>query len=318
MIEDFLSTTFFDPTKRVFIGYLLSAWVLALVWLWLVRRQTLAQAWGSLFNRKVWLSASAFTDYALLIGNRLIMALVSPQLLGQLAVAAFIFEGLHRWLRPEAFADWPSWLVISLFTLALFLLDDASRYWVHRWLHRSAILWQFHRVHHSATTLNPLTIFRTHPLEGLLFSLRSALVQGFCIGLFVFLFGAGVDLATVFGVNVLLFLFNVLGANLRHSPVPLSYPHWLERWLISPVQHQIHHSTDPRHYDRNFGVVLAIWDRLGGSLHLSEPDKTLDFGIIEQGSKVQQNLWQAYVAPFTGAGRIIRCRLFRVTHRVIS
>lgn len=312
MIETFFSSTFFDPTKRVFIGYLLSALVLALGWLWLIRRQQLSQAWGSIFNRRIWLSRSAGTDYALLIGNQLIMALISPRLLRQLVVATFIFEGMHRWLRPEAIAHCPSWLVITLFTLTLFLLDDASRYWVHRWLHRSAILWQFHRVHHTATTLNPLTIFRTHPVEGVLFSLRSALVQGFCIGLFIFLFGSGVDLATIFGVSILLFLFNVLGANLRHSPVSLPYPHWLERWLISPAQHHIHHSTDPRHYDRNFGVVLAIWDRLGGSLHFSETEKTLDFGIVEQGSKVQQNLWQVYVAPFVAAGRIMQRSVFKV------
>ncbi|MEC7230725.1 MAG: sterol desaturase family protein, partial [Verrucomicrobiota bacterium] len=50
-----------------------------------------------------------------------------------------------------------------LFYLFLFILDDFARYWLHRWLHAIPLLWSFHKVHHSASTLNPFTVFRTHP-----------------------------------------------------------------------------------------------------------------------------------------------------------
>lgn len=302
LISDFISSTFFDPRKRVFVGYLLSALVLAVLWLVLLQRQRLKPALAGIFSAGVWWSVSARTDYALLVGNRLVMALLSPLLLGQLVVATFWFEGLHGWLSPQPVGEWPVWAVTSLFTVTLFLLDDASRYLLHRCLHQSAILWRFHRVHHTATTLTPLTIFRSHPVEGILFSLRSALVQGFCIGVFVFVFGAGVDLVSVLGVSVLLFVLNACGANLRHSMIAVYYPRRVERWLISPAQHQIHHSTDPRHFDRNFGVFLAVWDRLGGTLHYSERNRTLDFGIKERGAKVSQPLWQVYWLPFRKRG----------------
>ncbi len=305
----FFSDVFLDPKKRVFIGYLVSALILAVGWLVIAQRQHWRVALSQIFSRKVWLSDSAKTDYLLLISNRLIMSLISPVLLGQLAVATFWFESMHSWLTPTVAAHWPQWLIMTLFTCVLFLLDDASRYWVHRWLHRSPILWQFHRVHHTATTLTPLTIFRTHPVEGILFSLRGALVQGFCIGTFVFLFGSQVDLLSLFGVNIFLFLLNVTGANLRHSSIPIPYPNAVERWLISPAQHQIHHSTDPQHFDRNFGVFLAIWDRLGGTLYHSDTNTQLDFGIIENGKKAHQSLMQVYLSPFSRTSQLLKKRL---------
>ena len=107
------------------------------------------------------------------------------------------------------------------------------------------VLWAFHKVHHSATALNPLTVFRTHPIESIVFSLRGALVQGICIAVFVFFFGGQVQLVTVFGAGILNFLFNALGANLRHSHIPIGFWKPVEYVFISPAQHQIHHSTAP-------------------------------------------------------------------------
>ena len=61
----------------------------------------------------------------------------------------------------------------------------------------------------------------------------------------------------------------MLWANLRHSHVWITYGRIMERLLISPAQHQIHHSKNKVHFDRNFGVVLAIWDGMFGTLELA-------------------------------------------------
>lgn len=315
-----ISDTFFNPKKRVFIGYLLCAIALAVAWLMLVQRQTRANVRQTVFSRQVWWSSSAKTDYALLICNKVIMMLISPLLLGQLVVATFFFESMHHISVPKPFEHWSTATVMTLFTLVLFLLDDATKYLVHRWLHQSHTLWRFHQVHHTATNLTPFTIFRTHPVEGVLFSVRSTLVQGTCIGSFVFLFGSGVDLVTVFGVNVLLFLFNVTGSNLRHSPIAIPYPKGMERWLISPAQHHIHHSTDPAHYNKNYGVVLAIWDRLGGTLHHSESERELDFGILQGGKKINESLPRVYLRPFQENGQrlLIWCKSKLTHHNLVG
>lgn len=306
---DELAAMFLSPTKRLFVGYLVSALVLACLWLWFAKGQSFSAIRRVLFSKDLWFSASAKTDYLLLVGNKVIMALVSPLLLGQMVLAGFIFESMHHLMAPQSAEHWPTWLVMTLFTVFLFLLDDASRYLLHRWLHQSATLWQFHRVHHTATSLTPFTVFRSHPVEGVLYSLRSALVQGSSIAIFVFLFGSGVDLFTVFGINILLFLFNALGSNLRHSPVSVPYPERVEKWLISPAQHHIHHSTDPSHFNKNYGVVLAVWDRLGGSLHHAVRDRELDYGITEGDGKVNDPIIRVYLRPFQDNVRRYRRKL---------
>jgi sterol desaturase/sphingolipid hydroxylase (fatty acid hydroxylase superfamily) len=137
-------------------------------------------------------------------------------------------------------------------------------------MHKWPILWSLHKVHHSATVLTPMTVFRTHPLEGIIFSLRSSVTQAISISSFIFLFGNTVSLYTVLGVNIFVFIFNVLGSNLRHSHVGIQYWKWVEYIFISPAQHQLHHSIAKEHHDKNFGAALAIWDWFFGSLHHSK------------------------------------------------
>lgn len=303
-----LTTAFLDPNKRLFWGYLLSAAGIALLWLVVLKGRSPAQALGQLFDRAAWLSRSALADYRLLAINTAVMLLLSPRLLSQLGVSMLLFEWLHGVFggRPHLAPDWPGWTVAAMFTFCLFVLDDFARYVVHRLLHRIRILWSFHKVHHTATSLNPFTVYRTHPVEGMLFVLRSALVHGACIAAFVFFFGDRVTLATVLGASVSGFAFNALGANLRHSHVALGFWRPLECMFISPAQHQIHHSTEPRHVDRNFGVALAVWDVMFRTHCYSEPDADLAFGVEGERDPRVHTLSSLYWRPFREAGDVLR------------
>ncbi|WP_027856900.1 sterol desaturase family protein [Marinobacterium jannaschii] len=297
---DQLSDTFTEPRKRVFWGYLLLALGIGTIWL----RWKLGQGWrrviATTLSPGIWWSASARADYLLVLINKLLMILIAPALLTQTVLATWLFGFFFSQfgMPPSAGSLLPDWGVAAAFTLTLFLLDDFARYLVHRVMHEVPALWAFHKVHHSARSLTPLTVMRTHPVEGVLFTLRSALVQGVTIGSFLYLFGSQVDLVTVLGVNIAVFAFNVAGSNLRHSHVQLWYPKAVEHLLISPAQHQIHHSTTPRHFDKNFGAVLAIWDWLGGSLHLSEPGADIRFGIRERVEEGEHSLKRLYLTPF--------------------
>ncbi len=290
---------FLDPRKRLYWGYLASAFLIALAWMVLLRRERPASAVRKLLSRDIWCSPSARADYAIFLINTILMGSIVPRLLGHAAVAAFCFSLLHGLFegRASLLPAAPAWAIAAGFTLVLFVLDDLARYVIHRLMHRLPVLWAFHKVHHSATRLNPLTVLRTHPVEGVLFALRGALVQGLCIGVFVYAFGDRVSLVMVLGANAVKLVFNVLGANLRHSEVPIRYWPWLEKIFLSPAQHQVHHSVERRHHDRNFGVVLSCWDRLFGTFHHSEPDQALRYGL---GNSVAEphSLHTLYLAPF--------------------
>ena len=299
---------FVDPKKRVFVGYLAAALAIACVAMlaaagWNLRTGAAAGR-RRLFSRAIWWSASARADYKMFALNQALMMTLGFRLIGPMAVASALFAALHALIgaRPEAPAL-PGWLVVLSFTLCHFLTDDLSKYLVHRALHRWPVLWAFHKVHHSATTLTPLTVFRTHPLEAVLFSLRGSAVQAAVVAVFVFFFGNAVDLFTVLGANVLLFAFNATGANLRHSHVRIGYGRRLERFLMSPAQHQIHHSVAARHRDRNFGTALALWDWLGGTLCLSEKDEDLRYGLAPGATQEAHGLAALYLRPVAESGR---------------
>ena len=300
-----------DPRKRVSVTYLASAALIALVWGTFTSssfKKGIHRGFSQLFSKKIWLSRSSVGDYQLFLANHAVMMTLMPWLLSRLALTTAIFFWLHEVFesRPALGGHTPLWLVMSAFTATLFLLDDATRYLVHRLLHRVPVLWAFHSVHHTAETLTPLTVYRTHPVEGVLFSVQRTGCQAVVIAGFVFFFGNNVSLVSVLGANVFLFAFNVFGANLRHSHVPITYGSRIERWLISPLQHQLHHSRAHRHHDCNFGAVLALWDNLGGTLRLAEGESRLRFGLGAGGDEGEHDLKAFYLGPFKTIYRRMR------------
>ena len=121
--------------------------------------------------------------------------------------------------------------------------------------------------------------FRVHPIESVIYFFRGLLVFGLVSGTFIWLFSRELSTYHVLGVDLLGFLFNFMAANLRHSHVWLSYG-YLERWFISPVQHQLHHSIDHGH--PNFGTYLSVWDRVFGSLQYAGKKRQLRFGVRDE------------------------------------
>ena len=307
-------SVFFDPLKRVYWIYLLSAGTIAFLWLKFRRKLSIPGAIRKIFSKASWWNKSARADYCVLAVNSVVMSLLSPRLLGQTAVAYLVFEWMHQLFagRPQTADLLPAWAIMVAFTVCLFLLDDLARYIVHRMLHRIPVLWAFHKVHHSATALNPLTVFRMHPVEGILFALRGALIQGITIAVFVFFFGSKVHLLMVFGAGVFNWIFNAFLANLRHSHIQIGFWKPVERIFISPAQHQIHHSIAVHHRDKNFGVALAIWDWLFNTHCHSSADEELQFGLSVECKDKDHHLTSLYMHPFIEAFQILISPVTRI------
>jgi sterol desaturase/sphingolipid hydroxylase (fatty acid hydroxylase superfamily) len=304
-LQDFFEE-FANPQKRIFVGYLLSAFGLALVWLCIAERDTAKAAIKKIFDKNVWLSTSSVADFKITLINRVVMSSTTAALVSQITISTFLYQLLHgqTLIEPLALHFISAGSVAAIFTVFFFVFDDFSRFYVHRLMHRIPVLWAFHQVHHSAETMTPFTIFRTHPIEGFIFTLRTSVVQGIVISVFLFLFGSKVDLITVYGASVGVVIFHSLGSNLRHSHIKIRYPRAIELFFISPGQHQIHHSTEKRHFDKNFGVALAVWDLIFGSLSHSE-SQTYKFGLTTKFGE-KHNLLHLYVEPFKAAIRIMK------------
>lgn len=290
-----------NPVKRVHLPFLLGATALAaLVWLRQHRgRRSLA---SYLFSRRIWLHRSTLFD-AKLAAFRLIFAgvLVVP-----FAVPVpFAAQQLSLWLwqtvgvAPAA-PDLSRATVTVIFSLAAFAAEDLGRYVVHRLAHQVPVLWELHKVHHSAEVLTPLTVYRTHPLESALMRAGAAGSLSLVAGVFVWIFPGKVAALEIFGVYALSYLWNLFGANLRHSHVWLRYPPLLERLLISPAQHQIHHSADLRLFHKNLGSAFALWDWLGGTLVVSSR-RPLRYGLPRRERNHRTTLLSALIDPLVAA-----------------
>ena len=261
-------------------------------------------SYKALFSPKIWWHPSARHDYVIFFINRLLKTLgVIPVLL----VMAPLAIGFSGWLEnifgTHTFLNLPSWIIVGIFTLVLFVIDDFTRFLLHYILHKVPFLWEFHKVHHSAKVLTPITIYRSHPVESLLYSARMILSQGIAVGICYYFFGPTLSMFDVLGANVFVFAFNIMGSNLRHSHVWLSWGNNLENWFISPAQHQIHHSDKRIHIDCNFGSALAIWDKAFKCLILASTvshPQNINVGLGK--SFTQHNtLLGIYLKPFIGA-----------------
>lgn len=271
-----------DPGSRLFHLNILVSLVLIVVWLFLIKTETpLGTSLKKLvFNRRYWWNRSTRFDYSIYLFNSVLkIFLFIPFLDFSYQIGRFTSQSLLK-LNGGEFAGWSAEpLVLLAFTTTAFIWDDLLRFSQHWLMHHVPFLWRLHRVHHSAHVLTPITLYRNHPIESAIATVRNSLSFGVMIGLFIFLFESRFSLVTLFGVNIFGFLFNFLGANLRHSHIPITFGPWAEKILISPKQHQIHHSRRPEHFDKNLGVSLAIWDQLCGSLVLSRGVGRLRFGL---------------------------------------
>lgn len=299
------AATLLDPSTRVFAPYLAAAGVLAVATL-AARGVGVGRAARGLFSRDVWLHRSALADYRLIAARALLRLLfVGVRGVSVLAVAAMVMGTARRHLGAPGLVGLPL-LAGAVYTLGVFVSEDAARFYLHRWMHRSPLLWEFHKVHHSAEVLTPLTLYRTHPVEAALNGAASALVVGLVTGLCAWVFGPSLRVWELLGVDALGFAWTLAGANLRHSHVWISYGPRVERFLLSPAQHQIHHSRDPRHANSNFGVALALWDRLGASLHVTGRREALTFGLPEGEPGPSHTVASLLLSPFAAVARRLR------------
>ncbi len=201
----------------------------------------------------------------------------------------------------------PGVAALILIPLALYLALEFGYWLSHLMLHRFAWLWEFHKVHHSAEVLTPLTELRQHPVESLLVGATCAVTYGVTLTGLRLIWGPDLHLLSFWQPGVVLFLVFATFMHLRHSHVTLGAPAWLSHIIQTPLQHQVHHSTDPRHFDRNLGFCLSLFDWAFGTLYVPADDEKLSFGVHDDNgapdelmasAKLTDHLWRPFVRAF--------------------
>lgn len=212
-----------------------------------------------------------------------------------------IVSGLVVVAGPVAPSTLPEIFQRSIVTLVLFLAYELG-YWIDHYLkHRVPVLWEMHKVHHSAEVLTPITAFRMHPLDTFVFGQILAITAAVANGCVVYSFGSTTYQYALSETNILLVVFIHLYVHLQHTHLWIAFRGVAGRIFVSPAHHQIHHSTNPIHFNRNLGSCLAVWDWLFGTLHMPAKEREkLCFGVEPTASDAH-TVNGEFVAPF---GRI--------------
>lgn len=281
-----------NPGKRIYWGYMLSAVLLTFV-AFRFAKEKCKSAIQQTFRKKYWLGRNSLLDLKWIwLNQSLAFAILLPLLTGQVAWAMQIYRGLVANFGGGDFIQWSYIQVVGLYTLVIFLSEDFSRFLIHYLYHKVPFLWRFHAIHHSAKIMTPLTLYRVHFVEYVINSCRAVFVTGTISGIFIYCFDGAISVYEVLGVSIFNLLFNLVGANLRHSHIWLGFGK-AENVFISPAQHQIHHSSAKTHLDKNFGASLAIWDKMFGSWVESKNQQVKNFGLYRQANRqsLKSQLW---------------------------
>ena len=138
--------------------------------------------------------------------------------------------------------------------LILLIVSDFTIYWSHR-LRHTTVFWRIHRWHHSSQQLHWLSSVRTTLLDYL------GIVVVVIIASWVMSLSPA-ELAVASGANIF--------ANLwMHANVSFGNG-WIERLIVTPRFHRVHHGSSEACFNRNFGSILSCWDHLFGTF--ADPD----------------------------------------------
>jgi sterol desaturase/sphingolipid hydroxylase (fatty acid hydroxylase superfamily) len=171
--------------------------------------------------------------------------------------------------------------------LVAFLVLDYTNYLWHILNHKIPFLWRFHLVHHTDRDLDVTTAFRFHFGE--------MIGSVFYRGAFVFLSGAT-------PLNVLLYeIFFETATQFHHSnlQLPLKFEKALNKIIVTPRMHGIHHSIVPRETDSNYSVIFSFWDRLHNTARLNVNQDEVIIGVAGYDNFDDMTIGYLLKLPFT-------------------
>jgi sterol desaturase/sphingolipid hydroxylase (fatty acid hydroxylase superfamily) len=249
----------------------------------------------AVFPKKIMLSRSTRTDVWFFAFNTMVAGLLFGwAILSAHVVSSFVNNSLVAGLGAPTPSSSPAWVAMTVMTIAAFIAYEFG-YWLDHYLsHKVPFLWEFHKVHHQAEVLTPITNFRVHPVDSIVFVNILAVTMGTTAGVIDYLFGKPVASFSPFNVNALILVETYLLDHLHHTQFWIPFTGWLGRILISPAHHQIHHSTNPIHFDKNMGSCLALFDWMFGTLCIPKTENEhISFGVTpraEDPHSVQESL----------------------------
>lgn len=213
-----------------------------------------------------------------LIGQGLAHALQTVTLLA----AAWVAQSGGTGLLEQTSAGWFAALLVTAFCFEL------VGYALHVAMHEVPLLWRFHAVHHSDTDLDVFSTYRHHPGEQI----------------FVSLFSVPIVLALAPPASVLLAVqatrmaVNIFSHANIHIPEPIERV--LRRFVVTPDFHRLHHASELRFTNSNYGATVPWFDYFFGtaSRRSFADQETMELGLEYFREPADSRLDRLLLMPF--------------------
>jgi len=266
----YLWSTISQPTWHSFfwwlVGISLAVWALELIIPWrrnqpIIRKDFWLDTWYMFFNMFIFGA----------IGYSGISAVVRG-IIGDLLP---FLSGLHATM-----ASLPTWALL----LIIFVARDFIQWNVHRLLHASPTLWEFHKVHHSVEQMGFAAHLRFHFAENIVYGTLE----------YIPLALLGIDLVDFFAVGV----FATAIGHLNHANIVLPVGP-LKYIFNTPQMHIWHHAKDlpPGVNGINYGLTLSVWDWIFGTAHMPSSGRDIPLGFKDV-ERYPHGFFRQLVAPF--------------------
>lgn len=177
----------------------------------------------------------------------------------------FIHENYALFQIPN---NWITWI-------ALILATDFVWYWYHRLGHEINFLWAAHIVHHQSEEFNLTVAARITTLQALIRNVFWCVLPFF-----------GFHPALV----IFILLFHGIYSFFTHTQM-IGKMKWLEYIFITPSLHGVHHASDEKYLDKNYGDVFVFWDKMFGTFQKEEEKP--NYGLTHP-IKSYSFLWQHF------------------------
>lgn len=179
---------------------------------------------------------------------------------GGFVAAVFIFEQALDWLGIEPLWDVDAATFGSVWTyliaMTYFFISDVLLYWVHRLEHKNKALWYLHKIHHAVEDMDSVS-GAFHPLSTIIRWVFTILPLSFFIE---------INLG-----DTLVFAAFLSGVHfVQHTRAPLSFG-WFGKIIGDNKFHFVHHSKNPKQYNKNFAAIFPVIDMIFGTY--LEPSK---------------------------------------------
>ncbi len=235
------------------LGVSLLVWVIELLFPW--RKEQAA------FRKDFWM------DGFYMFFNFFLFSLVGYNAISNIAVALFTdflgSMGMRNLVAIQIYS-WPVWSQYLL----LFIVADFVQWNVHRLLHKSPTLWQFHKVHHSVEQMGFAAHLRFHWMETIIYKT----IQYIPLAII------GFSISDFFIVHI---LATAIG-HLNHANIKITYGPF--KYIFNnPVMHLWHHAKAlPKDsYGVNFGLSLSVWDYVFKTAYIPTSDGKEPLGFSE-------------------------------------